>query len=61
MENTNGSISSGKWIQVEENSTYKVTEGIVLDFDEQANPETVTEDASKGHLLMTPFVSGQIT
>lgn len=57
----NGSISPGKWIQVEENSTYKAADRIILDFAEQVYLEIVTEDASKGHLLITPFKSAQIT
>ena len=41
---------------------YKVTEGVVLDFAEQAYLKMVTEDASKRHLLITPsLTSGQIT
>lgn len=32
----NGSISPGKWIQVEENSIYKSTERVISDFAEQA-------------------------
>lgn len=49
----NGSISPGKWIQVEENSIYKSTEGVLLNFTEQGYLEL-----GKLFLIEDPFQNG---